>query len=144
MKFLHFSGERKRVTVETGTETLVEQHHRDVCNINKLVAKYARTGGFPEPQEAPRFADVSEVGEYLDVRMRMAEALDAYDELPAAITDRFSDPLEFMEWVDTQERILAQKGPESSDESPKHDVRRPEEPSQPESPSEGHQGSSVP
>lgn len=98
---VHYYGRRHPVRVNTGSETLVEQCHQETTNINKIIARYHRSGVLPEHREG-RYADVSEVGELMDVRMQMNAALAAYEELPASIKDQFKDAGEFVEYAERQ------------------------------------------
>lgn len=96
-----YMGKRIRVALNTGKETIVEQNHRETNNINKIVKRYQSTGQLPPGREG-RFEDVSNIGEYHDVVLRYAEAIEAYENLPPAITDQFNDPQEFLEYVEAQ------------------------------------------
>lgn len=84
---LHYVGKRIPVKLDTGTETLVEQSHEETTNINKIVARYRRSGGLPPAPEA-QYADVSEIGELMDVKLAFTDMQNAYAELPEFIKDK--------------------------------------------------------
>jgi len=84
---LHYVGKRIPVKLDTGTETLVEQSHEETTNINKIVARYRRSGGLPPAPEA-QYADVSEIGELMDVKLAFTDMQQAYNELPEFIKEK--------------------------------------------------------
>lgn len=75
------------VKLDTGTETIVEQHHEETTNINKIIGRYRRSGVLPPGREG-HFSDVSEVGELLDVQMKLEEAKINYENLPENIKEK--------------------------------------------------------
>lgn len=103
---VHYVGRRVPVRLNTGTETLVEQCHVETTNINKIIARYRQTGQLPEHREG-RYEDVSNIGEFNEVREHMNAALAAYEELPESITGQFSDAGEFLEYVERQRQAAA-------------------------------------
>lgn len=105
-----YMGRRTRVTVNTGTDTIVEQHHRETNNINKIVKRYQSTGQLPPGREG-RYEDVSMIGDYHDVVLKYAEASEAYQNLPEAITNRFNDPWEFLDYVEAEQEKMSQSSP---------------------------------
>lgn len=96
----------KPVKLYTGEETIVEQHHEETTNINKIIGRYRRSGVLPAYREGS-YADVSEVRELMDVKLTMAAAMEAYESLPRSITDQFADVGEFMRYVENLETINA-------------------------------------
>lgn len=103
---VHYVGRRVPVRLNTGTETLVEQCHVETTNINKIIARYRQTGQLPEHREG-RYEDVSNIGEFNEVREHMNAALAAYEELPESITGQFNDAGEFLEYVEKQRQAAA-------------------------------------
>lgn len=85
---LAYVGKRTPVKVTTGSETLVEQYHEETTNINKIIARYRSGGSFPQRRGEPNYADVSQVGEFMDVRLQMSEAQQNYDNLPDFIKEK--------------------------------------------------------
>lgn len=89
-----FSDKRKRVTITTGSETLVKQSHKDECDINNILAQYKRTGIVTHVRNS------GITYEYLPDQMDFQEAMgvvrqaeEAFQALPAAVRERFgNDP----------------------------------------------------
>lgn len=111
----------KPVKLNTGTKTIVEQHHEETTNINKIIGRYRRSGVLPPQTQEPQYADVSEVPELLGARLQMADAMEAYANLPKSITDQFNNVGEFLQYVENQEQIIAQPVPEPEPEKTKDD-----------------------
>jgi len=84
---ISFFGVRTPVKLETGDETIVEQHHQETTNINKIVARYQRSGEMPPAPEA-RYMDVSNIGDLMDVKLRIAETSENYEKLPDYIKEK--------------------------------------------------------
>ena len=75
------------VKLETGSETIVEQHHEETTNINKIIGRYKR--GTPLPiNENANYADVSEVGELMDIKLMMSDMQKSYENLPDFIKEK--------------------------------------------------------
>jgi len=110
---IHYVGRRTPVRVNTGTETRVEQCHQETTNINKIISRYRTSGVLPAGREG-RYEDVSEIGEFAEVREQMNAALAAYEDLPKSITDQFKDAGEFIEYAEKQRQAAAMRS-ESSD-----------------------------
>lgn len=104
---IHYVGRHTPVRVNTGTETLVEQCHEETTNINKIIARYRVSGRMPEHREG-QYLDVSEIGDFTEVREQMNAAMEAYENLPKNITDQFSDVGEFIEYAERQRVAAAQ------------------------------------
>lgn len=84
---IHFVGKRVAPKVNTGTETLVEQCHEETTNINKIIARYRQSGTLPEHREG-MYADVSNVGELLEMKIQMQELRDAYELMPDVVKEK--------------------------------------------------------
>lgn len=98
-------GPRRRVGLDTGSDSKTEQWHRETTDMNKIVARYIRAGGLP-PGPPARYADVSEIGDLMDVKLKMADAMEAYENLPIEITSKFNSPDEFLAYVENLEDSL--------------------------------------
>lgn len=83
-------------------ESLTEQHHKDKCDINNIIAKYQSTGVIPYVNTGqPTYADFSEVGSYQEALDRVIAAENSFMSLPAKLRAKFSnDPGEMLEFVD--------------------------------------------
>lgn len=93
---ISYYGKRLQVGLDCGDVCIVEQHHEEMTNINKIVGRYRKTGILPQVGE-PKYADVSEVGDLLDTKMQMDAAMEAYYRLPQAVRDNFADAQDFAE-----------------------------------------------
>lgn len=91
---------RLRVMLDTGQESRVEQHHKDSVNVNKIIAKYRKTGLFPHRTDVPRYGDFSSVDDFHGAQNRIRQAEEDFLKLPAEIRKRFdNDPGELVEFV---------------------------------------------
>lgn len=116
-KFVHYVGRRIAVKLDTGTETLVEQCHRENTDINKIIARYRRSGSLPEAPELT-YGDTTNVGEYMDVVSKIREAKESFDNLPPQIKDTFNSPEEFMAYVENQEEKVKRDQGKKPDPKP--------------------------
>lgn len=67
------------------------------CDINLIVARYAKTGSWTSdgssPSVRPSFGDFSDVGDFMSAQNAVLAAQEAFDELPAKLRKRFdNDP----------------------------------------------------
>lgn len=89
-------GKRERVALAPGGERRTKQSFRDECDINKVVERYARTGMLPPGSGVGRYVDCSNVTSYLDAVLKVKNAEDAFNALPAKVRDRFKNSPEAM------------------------------------------------
>lgn len=121
----------KPVKLFTGKDTIVEQHHEETTNINKIIARYRRSGQMPEHREGT-YADVSNVGELLDTKMQFDQVEEIFENLPQVIKDQFKDSGEFLEYVDRMEQVVLEplqepEGDEKPAEKPETTENPPQE-----------------
>lgn len=91
---------RVRVTVNTGTESLVEQYHKEDCDIHVILKRYAKTGVLPINDAVPHYGDFSNVQTYQQAQNLIARINNYFESLPSRIRERFSnDPNSFLEFV---------------------------------------------
>lgn len=91
---------RVRVTVNTGTDSLVEQYHKDDCDIHVILKRYAKTGVLPINDAVPHYGDFSNVQTYQQAQNLIARINNYFESLPSRIRERFSnDPNSFLEFV---------------------------------------------
>lgn len=91
---------RVRVTVNTGTDSLVEQYHKDDCDIHVILKRYAKTGVLPINDAVPHYGDFSNVQTYQQAQNLIARVNNYFDSLPSRIRERFSnDPNSFLTFV---------------------------------------------
>lgn len=93
-------GPKVRVVVDTGEETIVKQAFKDECDINSIMARFARTGVITHiARHNPSYGEASpqDLREALDI---IASAQESFDDLPASLRAKFDfDPLKFYEFV---------------------------------------------
>lgn len=69
--------ERERVVFKTTGESKTQQAHKDLCDVNKILKRYERTGMLPPAQQQPMYGDVSGlVGDLGELRQRAASILE--------------------------------------------------------------------
>lgn len=78
-----------------------KQAHRDECDINKITAKYERTGQLPDLiRSNPRYGDFTDVPTYQEALDRVILAGEQFNALDAHIRARFgNDPALFLEFA---------------------------------------------
>lgn len=91
---------RRRVQFVPVGESRVEQSHRDECDINKIMARYHRSGLLPGRGEPGYYGDFTAVDDYQDAVERVFAADRAFMELPSAVRKRFAnDPSELLAFL---------------------------------------------
>ncbi len=76
-----------------------QQHFRDECDINVLVARFARTG-VPEAPEAPPMSTFDEVFDYQSAMQAVIDARVSFQALPSKVRSRFqNDPAQFLNFI---------------------------------------------
>lgn len=100
-------GDRNPVTVNTGSESFVEQHHLEDVDINKIMAKYTRTGLLTHQREYNgQYGDFSQTVDYQTALNTVMLANEMFLELPATVRRKFdNDPGAFLAWADDPENI---------------------------------------
>lgn len=79
-----------------------KQSHRDECDINKIVAKYVRTGEYSHiAKSVPRYGDFSQIATYQEALDQVNSAERAFMELPAAVRTRVGNrPAAFIAFLE--------------------------------------------
>lgn len=82
-----------------------KQSQADECDINKLMAKYQRTGELTHINRSiASYGDFSNTDDYLTASLKLMAADRAFAELPAAIRAKFAnDPKQFVAFVEDEE-----------------------------------------
>lgn len=93
--------QREQVTHDTGTDTNVEQHHKDLCDVTNILKQYDRTGLITHVTKAVQdYGDFTTVNEYQESLNTVIAAQEAFQELPSAIRQQFGyDPGAFFEFA---------------------------------------------
>lgn len=86
-------------------ENLVQQHMRDECDVNVIMARYQKTGDISHlGQIAGEYGDFSDVFDYKSGLDRIYAAQDLFLELPSSIRDKFqNDPAKFIDFAQNPE-----------------------------------------
>lgn len=78
----------------------------DECDINKIMARYRRTGILPENARAAavRYGDFSQIPDFMEMQEKIIAANELFMALPAEVRKQFdNDPGQFIAAADTQE-----------------------------------------
>lgn len=91
---------RKSTSLKFTDPSLTKQSFKDECDINYIVAKFAKTGVLDhEALVKPKFGDFLGVTDYQTALNQVIEAEEAFDALPAKVRSRFKNqPVEFLEF----------------------------------------------
>lgn len=115
----HLKEKSLRVKLDTGTETHTQQHHKAECDINSILAKFAKTGELPSMiKREPIYGDFSEPTDYLEAMSLVAFANEQFASLSSKVRERFAnDPRKFLEFAGD---------PENADEMARLGLMKPE------------------
>lgn len=82
-------------------EILVEQCHKDDCDINKIIGRYDRHGVLNTVNEAKKwYGDFTEVNEFQQAQELVAKGKTYFEELPSEVRNKFrNDPGNFLEFA---------------------------------------------
>lgn len=107
MKFRTRFSERVSPLVICSTEEgKTKSEFMDECDINKIMARYRRTGVLPESARmaAARYGDFSAVPSFMEMQDKILAANELFAALPAAVRKQFdNDPHEFLAASHTEE-----------------------------------------
>lgn len=93
-----------RVCTVIEGESLTEQNHRPLCDINAIVARARETGIMPQVDEGAVFGDFSDGQDFLDMQCKLAEAKNLFHELPNKVRKHFKNqPGLFIDALATEE-----------------------------------------
>lgn len=100
------NGTRRVQMVPTG-ESRVEQSHKDMCDINSMVAR-ARRGQFVPPESRGVYGDFTKVTDFQSAMNQIMAAEATFGFLPAYIRKRFdNDPAKLLAFMDDGENLEA-------------------------------------
>lgn len=78
--------------------SMTNQSDADACDINKIFARFEKTGLLMDPSSGvmrtPQYGDFTELGDFHDMKIRVAQAEQAFDQLPAKIKNRFDNDVQ--------------------------------------------------
>lgn len=90
MRQVRSYGSRLRVPHWPVGESMTEQSHAGLCDINNIVSRYQSTGMLPPPTQPPTYADVTQLSGGLLDRIQFAQ--DVFDRASAASPDEAPPP----------------------------------------------------
>lgn len=97
--------EKKSVKMKFTQKSLTQQHNKDECDINNIVAKLNATGVLEHVERrSPRYLDCMDPMEYSEALNVVIEAQEQFDSLPAKIRERFgNDPEAMLDFLSCEE-----------------------------------------
>lgn len=95
-------GDRLRVAFNGNPKTMTKQAQKAECDINNIMAKYAKTGLLSHVSKYNgEYSDVVGIGDYRDCLDTIQNAKEAFSSLPAQMRKRFlNDPAVFLDFVE--------------------------------------------
>lgn len=92
---------RIRVQVDLSADGRTHQSFADECDINKVMARYVKTGILQQTNQRPQYGDFSNLGDYQDSLNTVLTADNMFAELTAEVRRRFdNDPQQFIEFCE--------------------------------------------
>ena len=92
--------------LEPGGPSMTQQQFADECDVNNILANYARTGDISLISKGQGFyGDASDYPVDFNTAMQIVlDAQDRFDELPSRVRERFdNDPAKFLTFIDNPE-----------------------------------------
>jgi len=141
--------ERLRVQLHMaeGEVTRTQQHFKEACDINNIVARFDKTGLVHHlAGGVPRYADVSQVPDFKTAMDQITMVGQYFEQLPGELREHFSGPADFMDRAndpDTRALFASHKIPADAPPfwvPPETPTPAPAEPSGDASPPEGSEG----
>lgn len=101
MSFVKAYGTKKRVKLDTGSETMTQQSFKKECDVNYILRKYQKTGLIDHVNTYNGdYSDVSSVPSYQQALEIVQDANTMFASLPSSIRKEFSnDPEKFLNFV---------------------------------------------
>lgn len=102
--FKHRYSPPKRFQTKQGGPSKVQQHFKESCDLNYIMAKYARTGILPVNRNQPQFGDFTNIKDHASALNAVMDADNAFMSLPAKIRKRFgNNPQYLLEFVNNEQ-----------------------------------------
>lgn len=97
-KFRSPYGDRLKIIVNTGTDSLVQQNAKDECDVNKILERFNKTGQLPNMiKKNPQYGDFSLVPDYQECLNKVMFAQEQFAGLSSKVRARFeNDPAKFL------------------------------------------------
>ncbi len=96
--------QRNRVQITFTRKTITKQSHQHQCDINKIMAKYQKTGAIEHTaRHAPQYANSIGI-DFLEAQRLVATTNSMFEDLPATVRAHFNNkPDEFLDFVQEPE-----------------------------------------
>lgn len=87
--------------------SLTQQHFKEECDINNIIARFTRTGLLPQyPGEDMQYGDYTTSLDYHEAMTIVAQAKQQFESLPSSVRDKFdNDPAKMLDFVSKKENI---------------------------------------
>lgn len=86
---------------------LTEQHHKESCDINFILAQFQATGIAPHMEDNQQYGDQSNF-DYQEMQNQLAEAKSLFEELPEQVKSEFNyDMKSFLNFAENPDNIEA-------------------------------------
>ena len=97
--------ERNRVITDYSSQpSLTKSEFKDECDINNVVKRALRTGVLPGVDRQALYGDFSQVENYAEAQIKIAEAKSEFEQLPSGIKEKFdNDVTNLLDFVDDPE-----------------------------------------
>lgn len=94
--------DRKKVSIDySSTPSRTKSEFKDECDINNVVARALRTGTLPVVDREALYADFTQVSDYATASNVLAQATQAFEQLPSSIKEQFeNDVTKLLNFVD--------------------------------------------
>ena len=95
----------KRVSIDyTSQPSLTKSEFKDECDINNVVKRALRTGVLPGVDREALYGDFSQVENYAEAQIKIANAKSEFEQLPSGIKEKFdNDVTNLLDFVDDPE-----------------------------------------
>ena len=91
---------RRRVQVVFTQPSRTKQAHRDECDVNKIIAKYRKTGVVAHLNNNPQNYDYAPGVDFQEALELVQQGEDQFNSLPASIRTQFdNNPSDFVDFV---------------------------------------------
>lgn len=92
---------RPRVQVLFDDPSLTQQQFKDDCDLSIILDRYTRTGELPNSNKQGSYLDLASMPDYLEARNLVIQAQDSFQQLPAALRERFkNDPAQYLHFCE--------------------------------------------
>lgn len=77
-----------------------KQEFKDDCDINKIVARYLKTGYLPPRPDKPIYMDTTTMPLFQDAMNKVTQVDELFNSLPSSLRERFNfDPVQLVTWA---------------------------------------------